>query len=86
MSPTDYPDPGRGTGPAPTPVFQMIGGCVEFDGTHVINHMDLTIEPGTVLALVGPNGAGKTTTLNSISGIVRAHSGRSQEGRIFRFG
>lgn len=32
--------------------------------------LDLTIEPGTVLALIGPNGAGKTTTLNCMAGLV----------------
>jgi ABC-2 type transport system ATP-binding protein len=32
--------------------------------------LDLTLEPGTVLALVGPNGAGKTTTLNCMAGLM----------------
>ena len=68
MSPSD-PDPGRGTGPAPTPVFQMIGGCVEFDGTHVFNHMDLTIEPRSFVALLGANGSGKTTLVRALLGL-----------------
>jgi ABC-2 type transport system ATP-binding protein len=37
--------------------------------------LDLTLEPGTVLALVGPNGAGKTTTLNCMSGLVVPDAG-----------
>jgi ABC-2 type transport system ATP-binding protein len=37
--------------------------------------LDLTLEPGTVLALVGPNGAGKTTTLNCIAGLMRPDDG-----------
>jgi len=32
--------------------------------------LDVTLEPGTVLALVGPNGAGKTTTLNCMAGLI----------------
>jgi ABC-2 type transport system ATP-binding protein len=32
--------------------------------------LDLTVEPGTVLALVGPNGAGKSTTLNCMAGLI----------------
>jgi ABC-2 type transport system ATP-binding protein len=40
--------------------------------------LDLTIEPGTVLALVGPNGAGKTTTLNCMAGLVVPDEGRAE--------
>jgi ABC-2 type transport system ATP-binding protein len=36
----------------------------------------LTLEPGTVLALVGPNGAGKTTTLNCIAGLLVPDDGK----------
>jgi ABC-2 type transport system ATP-binding protein len=37
--------------------------------------IDLTLEPGTVVALVGPNGAGKTTTLRCIAGLVVPEAG-----------
>ncbi len=37
--------------------------------------LDLTLEPGTVLALVGPNGAGKTTTLNCMAGLTVPEEG-----------
>lgn len=42
----------------------------------VISHVSLTVEPGTVTALVGPNGAGKTSLLESVSGIVQASTGK----------
>jgi ABC-2 type transport system ATP-binding protein len=40
--------------------------------------LDLTLEPGTVLALVGPNGAGKTTTLNCIAGLLVPDGGGTE--------
>lgn len=40
--------------------------------------LDLTLEPGTVLALVGPNGSGKTTTLNCMAGLVVPDDGGTE--------
>ena len=40
--------------------------------------LDLTLEPGTVLALVGPNGAGKTTTLNCMAGLLAPDEGGTE--------
>ncbi len=37
--------------------------------------IDLTLKPGTVLALVGPNGSGKTTTLNCMAGLIVPDAG-----------
>lgn len=41
----------------------------------VISGVTLTVDPGTITALVGPNGAGKTSLLESISGVVQPSSG-----------
>jgi branched-chain amino acid transport system ATP-binding protein len=40
-----------------------------------VRDLDLTVNPGEVVALLGPNGAGKTTTLLTISGILRSIQG-----------
>ncbi|MCF7553732.1 ABC transporter ATP-binding protein [Pseudonocardia sp. WMMC193] len=60
LAETELPTPA--TGPRPG------GGCVRFDGVGVdygdhraLDSVSLTLEPGTVTALVGPSGAGKST-------------------------
>ena len=40
-----------------------------------VDALSLTIEPGTMLALLGPSGCGKTTCLRMIAGLVQPTSG-----------
>jgi len=42
----------------------------------VVWDLDLTVPPGTTMAIVGPNGAGKSTLLKAALGIVPPASGR----------
>ncbi len=46
-----------------------------FGDTHAVDHVDLTVAEGEVLALIGSNGAGKTTLVNLISGLIPVDSG-----------
>ncbi len=41
-----------------------------------LEHVDLAIEPGTLLAVVGPNGAGKSTLLKVMAGLLVPWHGR----------
>jgi ABC-2 type transport system ATP-binding protein len=41
----------------------------------VLEGVDLTVEPGTVFALLGPNGSGKTTTVQILSTLIRSDGG-----------
>ncbi|MEU0232089.1 MULTISPECIES: ABC transporter ATP-binding protein [unclassified Streptomyces] len=49
---------------------------VAYGSTTVLDSLDLTVEPGEVMALLGPSGSGKTTALRAVAGFVRPVSGR----------
>ena len=48
----------------------------EFRGFRAVNAVDLSVEEGTIHALVGPNGAGKTTLFNMLTGFIKPTAGR----------
>jgi ABC-2 type transport system ATP-binding protein len=41
----------------------------------VVDRLSLSVQPGTIYALLGGNGAGKSTTLQAVLGLVRPRSG-----------
>ena len=47
-------------------LLEMRGICKNFPGVKALDHVDLTVRPGTVHALMGENGAGKSTLINLI--------------------
>lgn len=52
------------------------GVSVAYGKNTVLDSLDLTVEPGEVMALLGPSGSGKTTALRAVAGFVRPASGR----------
>ncbi|PEN07740.1 heme ABC transporter ATP-binding protein [Longimonas halophila] len=48
---------------------------VQIGGSTLIHQVDLTVQPGTLTAVVGPNGAGKTTLLRVASGELTPSTG-----------
>ncbi|NOZ77768.1 MAG: ABC transporter ATP-binding protein [Acidobacteria bacterium] len=61
----------------PATAARLRGLVKRFPGFQ-LGPLDLSLEPGTVLALVGPNGAGKTTTLNCMAGLVVPEEGGTE--------
>ena len=48
----------------------------------VLDHVDLEVPDGEVVAVLGSNGAGKSTLLRAISGTLPMHGGTVHEGNI----
>ncbi|MEB3276290.1 MAG: urea ABC transporter ATP-binding protein UrtD [Cyanobacteriota bacterium] len=59
----------------PTPLLELRGISVSFDGFWALNDLNLSLAPGELRAVIGPNGAGKTTFLDVITGKVRPTKG-----------
>jgi branched-chain amino acid transport system ATP-binding protein len=56
-------------------LLDVVGLCAGYGDVPVLRGVDLSIEAGSITALIGANGAGKTTLLRTISGIVPTNAG-----------
>ncbi|MEV8017380.1 ATP-binding cassette domain-containing protein [Streptomyces sp. NPDC086554] len=87
----------RDSGPPPTTVAGLPGGEQPADGgvelrgvtfgyarsaEPVVRDLDLTLPPGTHLAVVGPSGAGKSTLAALIAGVLDPQAGRILLGGV----
>jgi ABC-2 type transport system ATP-binding protein len=78
----------QGTATASGTDATMAGAAVEARGLHksfgavrAVDGIDLTVQPGEIVAFLGPNGAGKTTTIDMLLGL-----SRPDEGTVSVFG
>jgi branched-chain amino acid transport system ATP-binding protein len=49
---------------------------VYYGAIHALEGVSLTVNEGEIVTMIGANGAGKSTTIRTVSGLVRARSGR----------
>jgi len=61
-------DPGK-------PLLEIKGLHKAFGGIQAVRGLDLTVMPGSIVAVIGPNGSGKTTFFNLVTGLTRADQG-----------
>ncbi|HEX3932179.1 MAG TPA: ABC transporter ATP-binding protein [Nocardioides sp.] len=64
-----------GTGAAVVPALRLAGVTKDFGDVHAVRGIDLTLEPGEIVAFLGPNGAGKTTTIDMMLGLSKPTTG-----------
>ncbi len=75
--------------PSPQPATTRLAGAAgrppairleqltkSFGDVQAVRGLDLTVQPGEIVAFLGPNGAGKTTTIDMVLGLSRPTSGQ----------
>ncbi|MDR3474122.1 MAG: ABC transporter ATP-binding protein [Devosia sp.] len=58
-----------------TAYFEMRDVTVRYDRVLALDRVSISLQAGTIAALIGANGAGKTTALRAITGLTRADAG-----------
>ncbi len=59
-------------------MIETVGLTKIFDGFTAVDHINLHVSSGQILALLGPNGAGKTTTVRMLSSILSPSEGQAK--------
>ena len=65
-----------------TPLVQAHGLRKAFDGTVVLDGIDLDVPEGTTTAIIGPSGSGKTTLLRSLNALTVPDDGTVRIGDV----
>jgi len=80
--PAARPVPIEATVSAP-PTLAVRGATKRFGAVLALDHVDLEVRSGEVVALLGDNGAGKSTLIKSLSGVHRLDEGVVEiDGRV----
>ncbi|HXZ62506.1 MAG TPA: ABC transporter ATP-binding protein [Acidimicrobiales bacterium] len=68
--------PTGAAGAASGPILDVRGLDVHYGSSQALFGISLSVEPGTVLAVLGANGAGKSTFARAVSGLVAPTAGQ----------
>ena len=58
------------------PLLEIKGLAKAFGGIQAVKSLDLTLMPGSIVAVIGPNGSGKTTFFNLVTGLTQPDGGK----------
>ena len=58
------------------PLIDLVNISKSFDGTMVLDDLNLSVKENEFVTLLGPSGCGKTTTLRIIGGFETADTGK----------
>lgn len=67
-------------------VIELEGISKAYGERVLLNQLDLSVPPGSIVGVIGPNGAGKSTLIKIIAGLVRADSGTVTLGETVKLG
>jgi len=59
----------------PEPFLELVDISKTYPGVVALDHVDLSVSPGEVIALIGENGAGKSTLMRVLGGVVEPSGG-----------
>ncbi len=59
----------------PEPFLELVDISKSYPGVVALDHVDLQVSPGEVIALIGENGAGKSTLMRVLGGVVEPSGG-----------
>ena len=62
--------------PQAEPIVELTGVNAGYNGSRVLQDVDLRILPGDFVGLLGPSGSGKTTLLRTVLGAIEVQSGQ----------
>jgi energy-dependent translational throttle protein EttA len=65
-------------------VIELQGVSKAYDDRLLIDNLDLSIPPGSIVGIIGPNGAGKSTLLRMITGKEQPDEGRVMIGETVK--
>ena len=58
------------------PILKVTDLSVSYGKIAALKGISFDVYPGEIIAILGANGAGKTTTLNTLTGVLKAQSGK----------
>ena len=65
----------EGNGAAPEPLLRLDSVDTFYGPIHILQGVNLEVQPGELVCLLGGNASGKSTTLKTVLGIVQPKNG-----------